>query len=536
MNLQQIQQWRPDVVADVADVLITRRRQLSGFLDEIQSAAPPESWVGAAADAARERHEELVSGLADVVEHLSGVVSALDLATDAMRNLVEELEGACTFAVANECSVDLGTGTVTPLVAGAEPVRDATISRLEDVLANAASADAELAAVLDHAAAGIGATGSDLAGPGRDLPEPPPDGSERDNAAWWDDLSDAERQQVIDEHPEWIGNTDGVPGRARDEANRSLLPAHKAALAAEHAEAQEAALKSPYNTAAVIRAASLQKKLDGLDEIEKVIDRGDRQLLVLDPNGSELKAAVAVGDVDTADSVGVFTGGFTTNVRDSLTGHDSQMSELGQLAEAESLRTGGNKAVATVTWMGYDAPQADPGLVLPSRSVLSSSPAEAGAQELSSFLRGVDASRATPPHLVPMGHSYGSTVTGLALQQETGADAAVIFGSPGIGTEDTSALQVPDERMYMIEARRDLVADAGWFGPDPTHIDGVTGLSARDEVINGTTYAESVGHSAYLDSGSTSQYNVAQILADQPQEAVYDDGRGFGDWMSWRPW
>src|SRR5699024_4225012 len=118
----------------------------------------------------------------------------------------------------------------------------------------------------------------------------------------------------------------------------------------------------------------------------------------------------------------------------------------------------------------------------------SAAPAEAGAEDLASFLRGVEASRETPAHLVPMGFSYGSVVTGMAMQEVTGADAMVLVGSPGMGTSDLADLQLPEDSAYMIEARRDVIADTGWFGGDPSHLDGLTGLSAREETIDGVTY------------------------------------------------
>src|SRR5699024_3835849 len=112
----------------------------------------------------------------------------------------------------------------------------------------------------------------------------------------------------------------------------------------------------------------------------------------------------------------------------------------------------------------------------------------------------------------------------------------VVLGSPGVCTSAVSDLQVPEGSACMIEARRDAVADTGWFGRDRCHMDGVTGLSAREETIDGSTYTESVGHSDYLTEGSTSQYNLAQILADQPEHAVQHHGRGIGDWFSRPLW
>lgn len=192
--------------------------------------------------------------------------------------------------------------------------------------------------------------------------------------------------------------------------------------------------------------------------------------------------------------------------------------------------------MATVTWIGYQAPQ--PGFEgfnpLDSDSVLHDDTARAGGKDLADFYRGIDASRTTDLHLTALGHSYGSTTTGFALQERTGVDDAVVFGSPGLGTSHAEDIQVPAGHTYRIEARNDLVADTGVFGIDPSHLDGVTGLSAREETLpDGRRLAESTGHSDYLTQDSTSQYNMSVVVAGLPGRRVEDNGRGLGDIGSW---
>lgn len=196
--------------------------------------------------------------------------------------------------------------------------------------------------------------------------------------------------------------------------------------------------------------------------------------------------------------------------------------------------------MAAVTWIGYQAPQPSLGGWNPfgnpfsSDSVVHDDSARAGGADLAEFYRGIDASRTTDPHLTALGHSYGSTTTGFALQEQTGVDDAVFFGSPGIGTSHVEDIQVPEGHTYRIEARNDVVADAGSFGIDPTYVDGVTGLSAREETLpDGRRLAESTGHSDYLTQDSTSQYNMSVVVAGLPDRRVEDDGRGLGDIGSW---
>ena len=252
-------------------------------------------------------------------------------------------------------------------------------------------------------------------------------------------------------------------------------------------------------------------------------------------SGSQLHAAVAVGDVDTADHVSVFTPGFTTTVKDSLGGIDTDMAAPQDPGRAEPRPGRPVDAVATVSWLGYDAPQWD-GVVFPSQSVASDDLARKGGDDLAQFYSGINAARDVDPHLTALGHSYGSTTTGFALQHDgTGVDDAVVFGSPGLGTDERDDLHVPDGHLFRVEARRDPVADLAAFGLDPTWLDGVDGLSAEESDIDGQHFEESIGHSEYFHDGSTSQYNLAVTVAGQPERQVHDDGRGAGDVLTWWP-
>ena len=81
-------------------------------------------------------------------------------------------------------------------------------------------------------------------------------------------------------------------------------------------------------------------------------------------------------------------------------------------------------------------------------------------------------------------------------------DDAVLFGSPGIGTDDLGDVHVPAGHTGVVEAPWDPVADLGWFGDDPNRLDGVTGLSARAATLpDGAAAAGSVLHSQVPDAG-----------------------------------
>ena len=243
----------------------------------------------------------------------------------------------------------------------------------------------------------------------------------------------------------------------------------------------------------------------------------------LDLDRARPRAAVAAGDVDTAEHVAVLTPGFGNTVGDDLPG---AVATAAGVRDRSAAMLDGTGSVATVAWLGYDVPG---GL-----SVSSTDAARRGGVDLARFYDGIDAARRADPHLTALGHSYGSLTTGYALQQAHGVDDAVLFGSPGIGTGDVGDLQVPAGHVGVVEARWDPVADLGWFGDDPNRLDGVTGLSARAATspagaAGGSVLTESVLHNQYLTPGTTSAHNIAATVAGLPGQRILDPGTGIGD-------
>jgi hypothetical protein len=331
-------------------------------------------------------------------------------------------------------------------------VASETADRLRQALLSAEHADTQLAAVLDRVSTGGLAARSDTlavaaAGGASDgglgVRPAPLDGTPAEANAWWQSLSAEDQDAVLAQHPEWLGNTDGIPAGVRDRANRALIDVYRTELQAEAERLQAALDGNRFGgtfTNDDARLALVLSKIQGLDEIEIVIGRDNRQLLVLDIDGSrELMAAVAVGDVDSADHVAVFTPGLGTTVQKDLSRYDDSMRALWETARDESELYGDGGSVATVSWLGYEAPQMSKVYDLGGGSVVSPAAAEQGAVRLADFYRGVDASRSVDPHLTAVAHSYGSTTTGYALREQTGVDSAVIFGSPGMGISEIAS-------------------------------------------------------------------------------------------------
>ena len=402
----------------------------------------------------------------------------------------------------------------------------------------------------------VGAFAAGMAPPGPTTPQPPQPspptsppthGSAADNATWWKSLSPQQQQQVITEHPDWIGNRDGVAFAARDQANRALLAVDRGRLLAEKQRLETDSRGGGgtwFAGAFTNKAAALRQvndKLASLRAIDETLARaGERQLVLLDLSPERAQAAIARGNVDTADNVAVFVPGMGTNVTDSMKVYDTNMDQLQRRAELEDKRVHPSQhlTTATVTWIGYQTPQLGWDLI-GDNSVADDHLARAGAAQLAPFLQGIGAARDHDAHLSLLGHSYGSTTAGLALQQKTGVDDVVFFGSPGVGTSHVDDLLVPRGHTYYIEARLDPVGDLGYFGIDPSHMDGIEHASAKESTVvdprTGETrhFTEVTGHTSYLVDNSTSQYNMSVVVAGVPDRRVYDRGEGFGDLLSW---
>lgn len=559
-----VRRWAPGGLTSVADVLVSRCATLVGLQDELDATVQPDGWVGHAADAAHARRGVISESLRRLVAQVQAVRTGADDAAASVTAVQAALLEAETLAVTSYFQIG-DDGAVRDAAPGGLVLDEAAAAdrgrmfaelqgRVAQVLRTAGEVDADLAGVLRAAAAdtiddgtgttliGAAFTGMTQGADTTDLP-PPEGGSPAENNAYWHTLTDAQRQDILDHHPELVGNLDGIPATIRDVANRHQLPAAVTAARAELDRAQTA--WDDRGTGTKIGQLLIGEKATGLDEdLQQAKDKlralnllngygADRQILLLDTSGEMVKAAVANGDVDTADHVAVFTPGFTSTVEGSMEGYDKQMNQLEDQTRGQLLLQGrADETVATVTWMGYEAPQwgsFDDDLDL-TDTVATSDTAKEGGHALAGFLNGVDASHDVDPHLTTLGHSYGSTTTGYALQDGTGADDAVFFGSPGLGTSDVGDLGVPAGHVFVAEADWDPVADLAAFGPDPNQMPGVTGISTHDGTgPDGVDRGGSSGHSEYLNDQTMAQYNMSVIIAGSPELTVQGSADGFGD-------
>lgn len=124
-----------------------------------------------------------------------------------------------------------------------------------------------------------------------------------------------------------------------------------------------------------------------------------------------------------------------------------------------------------------------------------------------------------------LAHSYGSTVTGLALQNGLDVDNVVVFGSPGMATGNIDGLNLPaGTHFYALRAKGDYVSYSRNFGTDPADpAFGGTRLSTGDSVS---------GHSKYYLPKSESLKNIVAVVNGRP-EALTTAGTSLRDEGGW---
>ena len=356
---------------------------------------------------------------------------------------------------------------------------------------------------------------------------------------WWTSLTDAQRQNIINKHPAWIGNRAGIPSTVRDKANRKWLEIMVKDIDREVEDFDSSKKTKKFtqkgegeyrvHTEEYKQLLARQKELHALSDMLKN-DAGSHSLLVLDNTGKHLRAAIGTGDIDGADNVIVNTPGMDTGVTEEIADtYDEDKKQARKPSEIrpgsavnntdsivkEAAKTGGS--VAGVTWLGYDAPTGAE-TAEGTNSVFSDKAAKDAAKDLASFYDGIQETHHGDPHLVAAGHSYGSLATGYALRQSTAPDDFSIMGSPGPSSVDASDFHTLPDHTFAAANNWDPVAASGYYGGNPT-TNPNSDFTALDTDANGP-YKYTSGHSNYTDKDSTSLHNQGQILKGEKPDYV----------------
>lgn len=342
--------------------------------------------------------------------------------------------------------------------------------------------------------------------------------------AWWDSLTTEEQEWYVKNHPESIGDLEGVDYWARDQANRTLLDEEIDLL--EDLKSRYDAAFFPWEKQAILDEAGvkdLEEKLKDAYAIRETLEGGGdgevRQLVSFDLTTDDSVAVISIGDLDTADNVTFMVPGIDTRVEKS-------MEEQGDTAQAlrDKQLALGSSNTAVVAWLGYETPDNIPEMTEDKWAI-------AGAKTLVNDLEGLSATRGWEPNsarLDVVSLSYGSTVAMNALTQTDVVGTLTIVGSAGyeetVGGVGDLKLNGPGS-VYVSEAAGDWMASrARWLSDrgDPGAWTGITPFgSDGDGVLTSTTehggYVDGDGR-GYFDPGTESLNNIGLItMGWQPQ-------------------
>jgi uncharacterized protein YukE len=333
--------------------------------------------------------------------------------------------------------------------------------------------------------------------------------------AWWSRLTPAEQRFMIKSQSLDVTQLDGIPVDARDQAARLLLHTERDSLTRLSATTMPGAT-----------AKRVHDELGGLESISNRLDdpfaKSRQYLLSID--ALDDRAVIALGDPDRTTSVVTVVSGVGSGVVKA----DASLDAMDNLTSAATARARGFDDVATVSWLDYDAPT-------DLQHAASVAPAAGAGSDLARFDEGLRMTHLNKPaHDTVVGHSYGSTVVGMAATSHSfTADDVVFVGSPGVGVDQAADLGMNPTHVWATMAADDPIrfavdpvaraeaavtgqsSAAMWFGTAPTapEFGGETFASSSGNMLNPLA-----AHLSYFDERARSLANIADIAVGRPPD------------------
>lgn len=540
MNWASVLDWDPAPLREYSSKCTTVQQQLQTAADDLVTELNSLTGTGHTVTAAQDKLRKRIKAIEDLVNYF---ISTSEIASEGVQGIskikadIEDVK-----QLADSYSIHIDTSGVTSFL---RSIADEVIDFLKDpynrtkllgritqrIAAIIVEADAlalELATMIAALNKGTFDNGVHYSATGTTRPTlPPKSASPEQVASWWNALSDKDKQWMIEQHPDVIGNLDGVDYTSRSQANRIMLPRLQKQAADELQQFYDTYGTSipvtPENAWLLAEEKRLKDRVTALDKIDATLknesDGVPRYLMQLDPSGPNILAAVSQNNPDDSQHIGVIVPGMTTSVAGngkdgSILDYDGHATVMRQAAQAAAKP---GEKVAMVEFFGYDAPQG--------ADVISTSKAHKGADRLAGFLNGIDAVRehgAGDAHITVASHSYGSTTAGIAATQvgDGVIDDLVQFGSPGSGVQDVGEFHVPEGHLYVSAAPyfHDMVQGVGpddWFGKNPDTMDGYKHLSG-DVGPAPSSYGPWDQHSGYFQKDTQANRDIGRVIGGNP--------------------
>ena len=523
VSWSEVQKWNAGVFTSLAQQVGDSARDCKSGLSDFTRVLGGFDLEGATASAARDQGHFRIEAARRQVEDLRALQEIFLWAEHEINDIVadvasiHEIERTTNITISASGAVAprdpmVFYGRNNPFVDD-EPALQFASTRIASLLSRAEAFISELEARFSRVNSGeAGAEHAYQTSDNEEAQLPPPGSKPRQIAAWWGSLSDQQKKKLIEKYPEIIGNLDGVDIKTRNRVNRSLVDGMLAE--AEDRERQTHDDLVHRGMTSHSYANRYSKALDDVEDLkvlQKVLKNPERMLLVCDRSGERLKVAIGSGNFDEAQHIGVYVPGRGTTVRGSLL--DCVKKSEGLITAAQKLR---ESSYATVAWLGYDAPLSIP-------DVANTHRANAGADRLENFLEGVSAIYGEKVHLTLLGHSYGSTTSGIAVSHVSPnvVDDLVLFGSPGSGVQLGAEYRVPEGHRWVsaVPYPGDIVQGIGTdinFGRNPTEMPAfrhISGDATEGETYHTIPRGPFGNHSTYLEDGTETQKDMARILA-----------------------
>ena len=553
-----IQSWDHNAIIEAEDLIEAEVREAREIIADLEHAANDIRSQGEAPDRMRERLSEIQDKLDSRLNELIEYALATAELHGYVSRVVAKRKSAWEVAAEINAAISESGEAKLESVSGEEdPNRGYKYLDLCDLIIDAIAIATEAEdtvgprykALADGKYAMSEGRHSASAGLADDAD---PSWSPEEVSVWWALLSESEREALINKDPEKYGNLNGIDMASRAKANDLVLNGRidaagnrvpgtslieKTRNEFEQVEKEVQAMHDaglPVSPLLGQRHEALRNRLEDLETLERNLrNNSELRLVTLEPGelGENVRAAIAIGDVDNAKHVTTLVPGMTTSCRRST---DLNLGYARNLIDAAETAGRAEKgSVAAVVWMGYEAPPhpKETGNL----SVAFPGKAEAGAEKLNGFLTGIHSwrsERGMDVHQSAITHSYGSLTGGFAMRDigEGVVDDFVYTGSPGSAVHSVGTLGVDPEHTWVSAIPlHDAVQGMGLdstFGRDPKELEGIghlsgdaTGGDGYNSDPNADKYAN---HSAYFYKAKVGQHNysledIGEVIAGKKE-------------------
>ena len=431
LTVADIDRWNAGAVREVFQAANARGQATLEASRQLSTLSVFDTWEGATAEARKHVNAGIRQDLDAHGNEALAVARAADQAADGIEHVQSDLRTLRSDASELHMAIDAMANRVVP---GANCLpTEALIAemqlqpRLDAILAEANAVDQELATAINMA-------DGDTAIPPDAGPPVGPQGltpTQRE--------SDANQERVREE-------------RAKLQAHINDLKQAITRAGGDQNRLQD--LNSQLNAA--------QNRMGEYDAIDDALGRAPETYLTqldipTDPS-QKVRAAVAVGNPDTATDISVTVPGIGSTTKDSLPSMVSEARNLQNTANEELRRLGRSGSVVTIAWMGYDPPANVLNTTSPRDfwRTINDDRAQAGAAALAPYLQQLHTNNPNA-HLSLFGHSYGSLTSSLALQQLNAqglhpVNDAVFYGSPGLELDNPGQLGLANGHAFVMKA------------------------------------------------------------------------------------